>query len=241
MLTILPNVIEKIYGAEPFIIQTIEPVNSLNDIDISDTSVLELVPEDGVLIATIKKSGRTIITPTATDAWPISVLINKATLIAQADDQTRQQGKGNPEFTISYSGFKDGEDKSVLDVPPFAYCEIPLSSPPGRYVIGVDLKEASAVNYEFISRTGILEVTAGKLLPTAFTPNGDNVNDIWPWPDSGYKVEIFNRLGTLLYSGNDGWNGTYKNRLVEPGIYFYVSVSPDGDVQRGTVEVIRTR
>lgn len=51
-------------------------------------------------------------------------------------------------------------------------------------------------------------------LPTAFTPNGDNKNDVYlPQTDCGmatYHLEIFNRWGQLVYESVDlrkGWNG----------------------------------
>ena len=38
----------------------------------------------------------------------------------------------------------------------------------------------------------------------------------------GYKVQIFNRNGIMLYEGTDGWDGIYKNKPVAKDTYFYV-------------------
>ncbi|MDR1583249.1 MAG: T9SS type B sorting domain-containing protein, partial [Prevotellaceae bacterium] len=56
------------------------------------------------------------------------------------------------------------------------------------------------------------------IAPKAFTPNGDGINDIFM---RGYKVVIFDRLGIEMFKGEDGWDGTYKGKPVEPDIYFY--------------------
>lgn len=66
------------------------------------------------------------------------------------------------------------------------------------------------------------------LMPNAFSPNGDGINDIYK-PKSGYKsiVEfhayIFNRWGKKLYEWTDpstGWDGTYNGSPVKQGVYF---------------------
>ncbi len=67
-------------------------------------------------------------------------------------------------------------------------------------------------------------------LPNVFTPNGDAINDIYTsWNLNGYvkKVDmsIFNRYGQKLYTttnANIDWNGTYNNKLVSSGVYYYI-------------------
>ncbi|MDR3245896.1 MAG: gliding motility-associated C-terminal domain-containing protein [Prevotellaceae bacterium] len=55
-------------------------------------------------------------------------------------------------------------------------------------------------------------------IPKAFTPNGDGINDVFM---SGRHVIIFDRLGILIFEGENGWDGTYKNKPVKKDIYFY--------------------
>lgn len=66
-------------------------------------------------------------------------------------------------------------------------------------------------------------------VPSAFTPNGDGLNDFLKPISVGYsKFEFFrvlNRWGELVYHTNDigaGWNGQYKGRKAEVGTYFWV-------------------
>ncbi len=65
-------------------------------------------------------------------------------------------------------------------------------------------------------------------IPNVFTPNGDDINDRLIAKTSGLveKVDfkLFNRNGLLIFSTKEpriNWDGTYKGRIVSPGVYFY--------------------
>ena len=65
-------------------------------------------------------------------------------------------------------------------------------------------------------------------IPNVFTPNGDNINDKLVAKTSGLVEKIdfrlFNRDGMMLFRTEDpkiDWDGTYKGKIVSPGVYFY--------------------
>ena len=58
-----------------------------------------------------------------------------------------------------------------------------------------------------------------KETPNTFTPNGDGMNDVFL---KGYSLKILDRFGQLLYEGEEGWDGTYKGKLMPQDTYFYV-------------------
>ena len=65
-------------------------------------------------------------------------------------------------------------------------------------------------------------------IPNVFTPNGDAINDYLVAKTSGLvdKVDfkIFNRNGLMLFETDEpkiNWDGTYKGKIVSPGVYFY--------------------
>lgn len=68
------------------------------------------------------------------------------------------------------------------------------------------------------------------ILPTAFTPNGDDLNDVLSLQTRGIEFLdqfiIFNRWGQKVFETNDineGWDGTFKGQPQELGVYvFYV-------------------
>ena len=63
--------------------------------------------------------------------------------------------------------------------------------------------------------------------PTAFTPNGDGLNDVFTGKSdliNTIEVRIFNRWGELIFFTNsldEGWNGMYKGQPVQEGTYVY--------------------
>ena len=64
-------------------------------------------------------------------------------------------------------------------------------------------------------------------IPSAFTPNGDGLNDIFLpstcEPDA-YKLQIFDTWGELLFTSdeiNNGWDGTYNGKRCIEGLYLY--------------------
>lgn len=65
-------------------------------------------------------------------------------------------------------------------------------------------------------------------VPTAFTPNGDNLND-YLYPLNAYKAvnlqfKVFNRFGQLLFSTKDWtqkWDGTFKGLPQPAGTYIW--------------------
>lgn len=64
--------------------------------------------------------------------------------------------------------------------------------------------------------------------PTAFTPNGDGVNDaLKPIPvgKTVFKsMRVYNRWGNVIYSTTNeyfGWNGTYNNKPQDMGTYVW--------------------
>ena len=89
-------------------------------------------------------------------------------------------------------------------------------------------------------------------LPSAFTPNGDGLNDIFRPVGIKYQntvdFRVYNRLGEqVFYSNNSkyGWDGKYFGTPQDIGTYFYVIVvaKPGGDGEnvtyKGTVTLIR--
>jgi len=74
-------------------------------------------------------------------------------------------------------------------------------------------------------------------LPTAFTPTAvDDMND---WFMKGFKVEIFNRYGQLIFTGDDGWDGMTFGSMADPGVYFYSVVLKNGKTMKGTIELVK--
>jgi gliding motility-associated-like protein len=89
-------------------------------------------------------------------------------------------------------------------------------------------------------------------VPTAFTPNGDGVNDVVYVAGWGIKkllyFKIFNRWGELVFETDDitvGWDGTYRSVPQNTETYVYeAAVEPfiDGGkpvVKKGAIKLLR--
>ena len=70
--------------------------------------------------------------------------------------------------------------------------------------------------------------TAQIFAPTAFTPNSDNLNDIFKViviGGEGIKLEVYNRWGNEIYNEegiSPKWNGIYKGEVSPSGVYPYI-------------------
>ena len=88
-------------------------------------------------------------------------------------------------------------------------------------------------------------------VPTAFTPNGDGLNDQL-YPLNAVKAEeldfrVYNRWGQLMYQTSNwkkGWDGNFKGRQQGPGAYVWFLSFVDRDSKerrqmKGTAVLIR--
>ena len=72
-------------------------------------------------------------------------------------------------------------------------------------------------------------------IPDAFSPNGDNVNDLFYPKGSGfnldtYTMSIYDRWGKVMYTTNDiekGWDGTLSGKQCPQDVYTYLITIKD--------------
>ena len=87
-----------------------------------------------------------------------TLTITKAPLTIKAGEYTRKQGEENPEFTLTYEGFKNNETEAVLTKQPTATSSATKDSEPGEYEVTVSGAEAQ--NYSISYVNGKLTVEA---------------------------------------------------------------------------------
>jgi gliding motility-associated-like protein len=88
-------------------------------------------------------------------------------------------------------------------------------------------------------------------VPTAFTPNGDGLNDYF-WPHNAYKADnldfkVFNRWGQLVFKTSNWqvkWDGKINGVMQSTGVYVWFLSYTNRDTkqtvfQKGTVTLIR--
>ncbi len=151
-----------------------------------------------------------------------TLTITPAALTITANDQTKASGVPNPELTVSYSGFVNGDTGASLTTQPTVATTATLTSPPGTYPITAT--GAADVNYTITYVAGTLTVTsqppaitaAGDLSPlntvygtpstaTIFTVSGiGTTSGILITPPQGFEVSLndINYHGTVTISGS---------------------------------------
>ncbi len=91
-------------------------------------------------------------------------------------------------------------------------------------------------------------------LPNAFSPDSDGLNDEFKAVTNSENIKsfqmlIYDRWGTLIFESNNiskGWNGTFKGKLCQQGVYVYkieyslfASSTGQSETKIGTVVLVR--
>ncbi|MEO6288491.1 MAG: PKD domain-containing protein, partial [Ginsengibacter sp.] len=117
-----------------------------------------------------------------------------------------------------------------------------------RYILKVTNAGGCAGNDSISIK--VYRLDAGLYVPNAFTPNGDNLNDIFNAVPLGMKslnyFRIYNRFGEVVFSTNQlnkGWNGTLNGKPQNPDVYVWIIEGTDYQdtkiFKRGIVTLIR--
>jgi gliding motility-associated-like protein len=112
-------------------------------------------------------------------------------------------------------------------------CPAPIATPETNtaYIITVSNSSKCTASDEVFIK--VVCDNSNLFLPTAFTPNGDGLNDVfYPMGVGLFKIQslrIFNRYGQVVFeksnfNANDrsaGWDGSYKGKTSDPAAYIY--------------------
>ncbi len=74
------------------------------------------------------------------------------------------------------------------------------------------------------------------IIPNAFSPNDDGINDVWEVNMTEYRqnsLRVYDRWGNVMYSDADkeylSWNGKTNGTMAQNGVYVYIITYVDGD------------
>jgi gliding motility-associated-like protein len=97
----------------------------------------------------------------------------------------------------------------------------------GQYILTVNADGPCVIPDQL--NLSLSSMEAGLFVPNAFTPNGDNINDIF-LPIifceelQYYHLEIFDRWGNLVFQSFDknlGWDGRFNSEKMSPAVFVY--------------------
>ena len=101
--------------------------------------------------------------------------------------------------------------------------------------------------YYYIDDIEVVDVSENYSFPNVFTPNNDQVNEVWEVPFSleNFDIYILNRWGnivTVLDKDNKKWNGTTTSGVeCIAGVYFFslIEKSTKKKIKSGFIQLVR--
>jgi len=118
----------------------------------------------------------------------------------------------------------------------------------GFYTISLIVFNEGLCSDEFIKELCVEDIRP-IFVADAFTPNGDGVNDVLHVRAKGVKeinFKIFDRWGNLVFESNsldDGWDGTYRGKKANAGVYVYIVqsklINNEFETVKGDVTLVR--
>ncbi len=156
------------------------------------------------------------------DYRPDQILINDTTIFVGNSVLIATGGSCSDDFTWMPSRYLN--DPNRLN---------PVATPEETTTYTLEIRDGGCtiVNSVQINVVSTEEISCEQLqLPTAFTPNGDRVNDRFGI-SNGFLVEriegfeIFNRWGGRVFYADDvtgSWDGNYKGQKAPPASYVYL-------------------
>jgi gliding motility-associated-like protein len=184
----------------------------------SVSTIYTVVAASGACTDTVTESVTVI--PNASASFNTAVL-------NQGIPQTVQFNNASGNASGYYWTFGNDNATSVLQNPAYTY------NAEGTYTVELIAYGTNGCN-DTISTVLLITDTVGIFVPNIFTPNGDEINDVWkPSVHGATSLEctIYNRWGIKVYefaNTQDHWDGYTTGGLpCQDGTYYYILKATD--------------
>ncbi len=152
--------------------------------------------------------------------------------------------------SIQLNGKAEGENISYYWTPPDNLDDptslTPIASPTENTVYQLNVfsnNECDASSSDQV----LIRVLKNLVIPNAFSPNGDQINDKWQilalntYPEA--SVKVFNRYGQIVFKSigyTEEWDGTFDGKLIPTGVYYYIiDLKNNTQLISGNVSIFR--
>jgi len=223
-----------LWGPAAAVVSGISDANAVINTDLTDKAFVTVTNQKDLCSASAKDTIHISRFPPADFR-----LLNNDTLVCQGEIvNLNVQGPGKYHYEWA-------PDSRVAD--PYARLTSVYTGLTDRYSITVKDEHGCITTDSFLLAT---RHCCTILIPDAFSPNGDGINDVFSLKgETSQRVNefsIFNRLGQRIYTSvnqDDIWDGTFSGKKCDMGVYFYYlryTCSDENEyVKRGNITLLR--
>ena len=178
---------------------------------------------------------------------PVIMIINDTPVVEIHPADTLITSGSTVTFSVSSS-----QDINTYNWTPPDKLQSPLSLSPTTIALfdnTVYTLTVTGMNGCAASSNATVRIFTKLIMPNAFTPNEDGVNDVFRIPQNSLlsliEFSVYDRWGNKVFSTQDpgkGWDGYFNGRKADEGtyVYFIKGVTNNGNVNmKGTVLLVR--
>ncbi len=229
---------------------TVTNLSVLDTIVVSQTS--SVCDGDSIFLANAWQTNPGVYYDSATgsagcDSITVTTLsINSSPFVTTISDTTIEFGASVVLNTISNASSLVWSPDSSLSC---VQCTNPVASPGQTITYMVQATDSNNCIAEDMVTINVLDSECKVAMPTAFSPNGDGVNEkIGPFINGDVQIEefrIYNRWGQLVFeaiNSNAWWDGVYKDEVQHLSVYvYYLKYTCNGvsKVQSGNITLVQ--
>jgi gliding motility-associated-like protein len=181
------------------------------------------------------------------DVDSTTIVINPVASLSAVTTDESCQGMGDGSIDLSVSG---GSSPYTYSWDNSASTEDISGLAPGSYLVNVTDNKNCTVSqtYNILAATEAC-VPESFYIPNIFSPNGDQINDVFYVRATGVKtlhLVIYDRWGEKIFETEDvnkGWDGTFRDKEMESAVFVYQVKAEmnSGTVydQKGNITLVR--
>jgi gliding motility-associated-like protein len=158
----------------------------------------------------------------------ITIVVNPLPQLNMGQDITIASGSSatlNPSVTGNIVTYQWKPSTGLSD----ATIKNPVASPSVTTVYTLDVVDDNKCEASGSIKVSVSEVISKVLVPNAFSPNGDGINDTWVITNitnyPGATVNVYDRYGQLVFHSENyskAWDGTYNGKPLPMATYYYI-------------------
>jgi len=161
-------------------------------------------------------------------------------------DMQRTDGTSSAGITVFYDEAADGLFETLAHQESSFWTENVGTIEGPTIGTGPELISYKTPDWDFTTPEIALAAYATEIfVPNVFSPNDDGFNDIFKPRGTEpfeYEMRIYDRWGNLVFESkvlDQGWDGTFKGKLMNSGVFVYYILGAGEVINKGNVTLLR--